>query len=354
MPEVRSGIEQQGVYGLENSFEYTDSGTYFLCSGYTGNYILYGDHGSNTIIKLCGRADCAHNSAECNSYFTKAENICYYDGHLYTCAGMGPNKELIRMNLDGSNRISLYSLRELYAQNGYTGTVGNMIWNGYHTFGATSLDDSGNDIIEYYYYKLDGTMDTPQRADFQLALFSHGTDFLVEQLTDDSTSLVCRWEAKENETSLLTTGMGQGYYSNEAVWFFEDGKILCYTYETRETEVLLETGLIGSYRLICFPDCLLLASTEDHMVADRCLYIYNWAFELVDTVALDYPLYYRPSCLIVGETHERIILSDSTWSIPRYYIEKSELGSGNVRIHEYNLPDLTEELAMIDEELSGD
>ena len=31
-------------------------------------WILYMDHGSDTVIKLCGRPDCTHDTTDCNAY----------------------------------------------------------------------------------------------------------------------------------------------------------------------------------------------------------------------------------------------------------------------------------------------
>ena len=74
------------------------------------------------------------------------------------------------------------------------------------------------------------------------------------------------------------------------------------------------------------------------------LYIYNWAFELVDTIKCDFPCdVFMVSDLIIGENPRQIILSNGEImpnAMPMYYIDKAELGTGNAQIHKYKQPDL--------------
>ena len=46
---------------------------------------------------------------------------------------------------------------------------------------------------------------------------------------------------------------------------------------------------------------------------------------------------------LIAETEDRLIFSDDLFTrVPKYYIEKSELGTGNVKIHSFKLPDMTD------------
>lgn len=67
---MRTGTERQGVKTYGNGFECTQKGSYFMCNGTEINtWLLYSDHGSDTIIKLCGRPDCNHTDKDCNAFF---------------------------------------------------------------------------------------------------------------------------------------------------------------------------------------------------------------------------------------------------------------------------------------------
>ena len=72
---------------------------------------------------------------------------------------------------------------------------------------------------------------------------------------------------------------------------------------------------------------------------DNQLYIYNWNYELVDTIELAFSgIPYDQS--LIAETSERLIFTDAIMSwVPKYYIEKSEIGTGNAKIHAFSLPD---------------
>ena len=88
----------------------------------------------------------------------------------------------------------------------------------------------------------------------------------------------------------------------------------------QEKTVMADTGLEGDYYLFCFPDRMVLASKEDR--EDDILYFYNWAFQLVDQVRIDYPHEVPAQFLIMAETVDRLILTDSFRNVPKYYIEK--------------------------------
>lgn len=167
VPAQRTGIKQQGITGIGNSFECTEDGSYFVCylEG-KGEFLLYGDHGSDTIILLCGRADCTHSGSTCDAYVFGSENICYYDGYLYTMSGLAMGKKLIRMNLDGTDKVTVLDTSSVYSAGKYSGTMGCMIWNGVLSFCPYKLDAEGNYVSDCYYYKLDGSMQSPELADY--------------------------------------------------------------------------------------------------------------------------------------------------------------------------------------------
>ena len=66
------------------------------------------------------------------------------------------------------------------------------------------------------------------------------------------------------------------------------------------------------------------------------LYIYDWSFRLPDTVRVNVAQHTRTQDILIAETADRLILSDNTGSKPMYYIEKEDLGSGNLEVHEFD------------------
>lgn len=355
VPEQRLGIKQQGIYGLENSYECTGDGVYFMTFGHGGGaYLLYGDHGSDTIIKLCGRADCTHNGSDCNAWFYNGFNVCWYDGYLYATEGPTLSRKLVRMNPDGTDRVTVLDTSPIYSASGCSGSNGCYVGNGLFVFCPGKIDDEGVMQSDLFYYKLDGSMEEPAQADFAHVAFSDGDDLLLAKNVQPTESELWRMSPEDGAGTFVTDITGPGYYASDAAYYFRDGKVCRTFYATGEEELLADTGLRGNYRLTGFADCFVIASRDSGADADRKLYIYNWAYELVETVELTYPHSGAACDLIAAETPERIILTFEPLGLPRYYLEKTEFGTGNAEIHEYNLPDLTEELAMLDEQLADE
>lgn len=362
IPARRTGLERSGLTHADA--EVTADGVYFIYShphrvlGETpvGPVILYADHDSDTVIKLCGRADCPHNTEACNAYIEDGTQITYSGGYLYAVSGDSSEEscELVRMDSDGSNRVAVLDLLTFARENGGDFVQCSMMTEGYLLFSTYQwVEDPDGSFsgawLESYTYKLDGTLGAPRAIESSgWNLYNCGDVLLT--LTNEAQSGSAYggywdWDIETDTMSYLTDHPGvPGYFGKEEAYYFKDGAICRLTYATGAEEILVETGLAGSYYAHCFPDCLVLASKEMRSTSDMNLYIYNWAFELVDTVALDYrENLFGTSKAIIAETAERFILTDSTNGLPCYYINKSELGTGNVDIRELDLTDLAEE-----------
>ena len=358
VPVQRTGIASQGIYSVSNGFECTEDGVYFMLDTYQGYYLFYGDHGSDTIIKLCGRPDCGHSDEECNAFFDRGCNICYYDGYLYTVQRMKSSfgdYEVIRMNPDGSDQVSVVDTRGVSQE--YSGSTFHMLWNGMFTIALTRVMEDGSTRADSYYYRLDGSMDSLEPSTLGMPYDNDGENFLTFSTSEDGTSGYAVWEPKTQEVKFLTEDFGIGYYGVEAAYYILDGVIYRHVYKTDQEEALADTGLDGYKALYCYPDCLVVSdslSWDDYMAGQTLdtinLYFYNWNFDFLGQVELDYPRQDNYRNVICGETPERIILTDSSDLHPRYYVEKSDLGTGHIAIHEYNIPDLDADLQSLAEE----
>lgn len=347
IPAMRTGLLTQGVFTDSNGFECTNDGMYFMLSTDQGSTLCYSDHGSDTVVKLCSRPDCTHSGQDCNAYFHSGRGICYYDGYLYTVQKMendARNYELIRMNLDGTERISVIDTREV--SQGYGGTMIHMIWNGVFNIGLLRLGDGGQSIVDFFYYRLDGSMEQLEPGNFGIPYGNDGENFLLLSTTENGAESYSLWDPDTQEITYLTDKIGSGYYGAEDAYYILDGVIYHYNYSTNEKEALFDTGLDGDKALYCYPDCLVVSDTIpwDEYMAGKVLdtitlHFYNWDFEILGQVQLDYA---RPGHfyqVICGETPERIILTDNSSLYPRYYIEKADFGTGDIQIHEFELPD---------------
>lgn len=362
----RMGLKRAGV----NHADYTiaPNGVYFIydtgratADGERISFVLYSDYGSDTVIKLCGRADCDHSNPDCNAYIAGGNNIYYHEGYLYAVSGRGDTGcRLIRMDVDGSNRVTVFDLNQFTQELGYDFARCDMIDSGECLFSAyewieveadPNEEAYSSSCVESYRYALDGSMEDPQAIESGGAPFYHCGDVFLTLMNGTQNGgyngydmSLWHWDMETDTVTYLTDHPGiAGFYGKEAGYYFRDGAVIRLNYETRQEERLIETGLDGNYYVMCFPDCLVVAD-QSFEAKDNNLYIYNWAYELVDTVALTYlhGNFFTDQALM-AETAERFILTDSISWVPKYYIEKSELGTGNAKIHSFKLPDLTAE-----------
>ena len=371
MPQ-RMGIKRIGTQNTD--YTISPNGLYYIykptgpTEGFCYNYVLYSDHGSDTVIKLCGRADCNHNNPDCNACIAEGNNIYYHEGYLYVVSGEGGTMEgwegvdckLIRMNLDGSDHVTILDLDQFAQDLGYDFAECEMIDSGVCLFGVYEwiAEESGPDSVSYtpnqigtYRLALGDSKAEPQPIKPGVGYLYHcGDVFLALKAGTQNGGYgeydfsLWDWDIETNTATYLTDHPGiAGFYGKEYGYYFRDGAVIRLNYETREEERLIETGLDGDYYAICLPDCLIVAE-QSFDPTDNQIYIYNWAYELVDTIKLPTFSSIPYDQSLIAETEERLIFSDDLFTrVPKYYIEKSELGTGKAKVYSFKLPDLTAE-----------
>lgn len=349
----RTGLFRAGLNMVDH--EVTSGGVYFI----SNDFILFSDDHSDSIIKLCGRPDCTHNNQDCNAYIKDGCQIAYYNGYLYAVTGNQSEEEckLVRMDLSGGNRIEILDLLEFAKENGGDFVVCEMVTNGtllFSTYGWVEQDggEFGGSWLEYYTYPLDGSESKPKAVDSK-GWFNYNCGnvlltYMAEAKYGGEYGSFWNWNMETDTLTYLCDHPGSpGYFSEEKGYYYRDGAVRCLNYETQEEAILIETGMEGDYYALCLPDCIVVVSRDTKSEgADQNLYIYNWGYELVDQIELTYPKAdnLRMEHAVIAETSERFILTNAFQGLPMYYIEKSELGTGTVKVHAFKLPDLTAEL----------
>ena len=354
----RSGLLRAGLNTVP--FDVTNQGFYYISFAAGSNpnsYILYGDNNSDTVIKLCGRADCTHDTKDCNAY---VGSTCYaiscWNGYLYVVyeeadVNMGHNLTLYRMNLDGSDRVVVLDLHQFALDNDLEYASYELMTDGYLNFAIGHYEKQPDGTLwpfwdESYYFALDGSMKEPKLVESEVGyLYSCGEVILSQGDAQNggTNGGYYDWHPETDTATYLCDHPGQpGWFGETEAYYYKNGGVYRLTYATGTEEKLFDTGLTGKYYATILPDCMIVVSNEIENLSDKNLYIYNWNYELVDTVAITYPFMgYMVSNAVVAETAERIILTNSIHGLPLYYIEKSELGTGNVKLHAFKLPDLT-------------
>ena len=344
VPNERVGVFRASV--TNRSQAVSPQGTYFLVSTSTGDsYIWYADHGSDVFVKLCGRPDCSHSGADCNAFVSSGKQLMYDQGHLYVAVGKGNGDRLIRMDPDGSNHVMVLDFEEFAREHGADDGDFWIISKGICLFNLNIWVQRGEEFISEslssYIYKLDSSLEEPKKVETKaLPLYHCGDVFFSASLGGNGSESwsVWDWDPETDSLTYLTEYPGiPGYYGPEEAYYFRDGAIVRLNYTTQTEEILIDTGLEGEYYLFCFPECMVVASRTAG--ADKNLYVYNWAKELVDTVEGP-ESYDAMDRLLLAETAERFIFSNSWDGLPLYYINKADLGTGNAKLHSFKLPDL--------------
>ena len=370
----RIGLNR-GRYMSSNVQAVSDKGVYFIYRPEwmvdvtpPSPWILYMDYGSDTVMKLCGRPDCPHNTTDCNAFVEDAQAIHFYNGYLYILgagATMAENgketywsSKLIRMNPDGTDRVELFDFTEFVRARGADFAQCSFVED-YCYIGAIAWETDPDaptttDWNDTYLYRLDGSVDEPELCALAASPVYNCGDLLLAVEYEGERVTYCDLDISTgNKTYLMDAPGTPAYCTEEAGYYFLDGSLRRFTYATGKEEVLLKTELTGKYDLLCFPDCFVLADGEyDSQEPDLNLYIYNWDFALVDTVKIDFPCNTDSiSSLIMSETPRQIILSGGIIPmLPTYYIDKAELGTGNAKLHRLKMPDLEDAQQMQQEE----
>ena len=358
IPVRRTGLLRAGLNSVP--FDVTNDGLYYVSlpsNASPNSYILYSDNGSDMIIKLCGRADCTHDTKDCNAY---VGSYCYaiscWNGYLYAVieesGNLGEDSlKLYRMNLDGSDRVVVLDLDQFALDNNLNFASYSLMTEGYLKFSIGHYEKQPDGSLqpesdEYYYFALDGSMAEPKILESEVgSLYSCGD--VILSLGEAQHGAVYGgyydWHPETDTATYLCDHPGQpGWFGETEAYYFKNGSVYRLTYATGMEEKLFDTGLTGKYYAIILPDCIVVVSSDFEDLSDKNLYIYNWDYQLIDTIAITYPLMcFMVDMAIVAETAERIVLTNSTLGLPMYYIEKAELGTGNAKIHAFQLPYMT-------------
>ncbi|MBQ9762125.1 MAG: hypothetical protein IJV82_03510 [Oscillospiraceae bacterium] len=343
--DERVGVFRSSVTATHHAV--SPRGAYFIgANELRDSYILYVDHGSDQVIKLCGRVDCTHTTSDCNAYFYRGTHLSYYDGYLYVVAG-DVERYMYRMDSDGSNRVTIMDFQEVAREHGgeFIGSV--TISKGICLLRVCKhvLEDGRyvQEWVKTLIYKLDGSLGDPQPVEIGASVLYHCGDVFcaVSAAAEDGSENTYDWNPETGELKYLTKYPGvPGYFGEQNAYYFRDGAMYCLNYATGEETAVFETDLEGRYYAFCFSDCIVLASWKYGKNTDNTLYFYNWEFELVGTIVIPNERLQSPQSMLISETAERIILSNKGDGPPLYYIDKSELGTEELRIHHFDLPEL--------------
>ncbi|HOD93762.1 MAG TPA: hypothetical protein PL054_07795 [Clostridia bacterium] len=334
-PEAYYTSYKQGFSAAR--FLETPYGTYFSSRD---SYIYYSEKGNTKYIKLCNKPDCNHNTVDCNAYI-KWYKIGYYDKKIYYITG----NTLNCMDMDGSNHRNVKALYEGYDNNfGY-------FHNGYYYYVITkggSIGAFGNEDNNLYRVKVDDDS-APEivltnDAILRLYMFTIvGDNIYIIEFNADATKVASLYSfstISKKWTILTDNWVGAGAY------YLDDDKGYCYMrnigfYEydltTNEMNLVKPTELddIGTCSAFYYPDYIYLIhyNSNPPSYQNQILYIYDRDYNLIDSIKFDKVYGKSTSGGFIGDVDKYVIFSSNYNEKPDFYIDKSEIGTGNLMFH---------------------
>ena len=371
-----SGVRTGGRRDISNlsagEYEYTDDGMYITStnmmafgnvneypSSISGSFAFYVDHSSDHVIKLCGRADCRHDTDQCNAFLRDACSITYYDGHLYYAtvdlAG-GSLAELYRMDMDGSNHVKILDCATL-RKNQYDSFWDPRFINGVFMVGMSHIDkETGMPLTDWYYCKLDNNRPKIEKSVAGYC-WTDGESFLHGSFEKDTNGVsnawsLMKWDPDTNTEVVLNVVSNvddvdkivyNTYWGTECGMRYEDGKIVKISYPDTTMEVLFETGLSENAVGDFYPDCIAVFEKGNYLEdVSSVLHFFDYHGNKLGQVLIDIPVN-SDMLPIVGETRNRIyIRGNNLFTLPTHYIDKSEFNSEELKLHLLDYPDLKE------------
>lgn len=367
---IRTGVMRSGIVWSDKQFECTDDGVYYISHDmpckydngesvidFIASYVFFCPHDSDEMIKLCGRPDCTHDRAGCNAYFEEAvSGISYYNGYLYI-----PTRDtsgdailtLYRMNMDGSERIAVGSFGDAAVYQGWQNVY---VIDGVFTYSLLRIDNqTGQEVSDRFYYKLDGSMKEPVLSENLPPLVKQDHTALVMGADEkgEMFEYVLGVDVRNDACEFLfdKTAYQGGYWESEAGYILKNQKIMKVHYSDGMEEKLFDIGTDGNYTARFFPDCIMLIellTEEEQNQRSPELRFYSWDGEYYGNLMFDVPYKQMVSieALVGGESKNRILLTTTNnghMTLPEYYIDKSEFETGDIKLHRFQYPDLDAE-----------
>jgi len=335
IPGGRTGYSRQGVSNRNFSVN-TDTGIYYIST--LDPFLLYIDGTSDRMIPVCNRPDCPHAAqnftdyVSCNAYFPSLYGITCIGDKIFVAHSSATDPLVVtRLDADGANRQTVATMTSLIGA--YDALAGVQLWDGILVFGVSSSSGDSGWSDQFYYYKLDGSMQAPQPCP-SMGIMGNDAERLIGYSAPDAT--VHEWVPDAGGIHPLSSNFGFGYYGMEYAIIMEEGRVTKYTYSDQSKQALIDTVFSGNCTVHVFPDCLVVNNKDSS--GQHSLYFYNWEFENIGQLLLEFPTQEYPAFLICGETKHSIFLNTDENPLPDYRIDKATLGTQTIRLIALDYP----------------
>ena len=330
-------------------FAETELGCY--CLG--GGFLYFAPAGSTEFQLLCSRPDCAHTDENCNAY--AGEGFTYYNGNLYAvCSGINsdgfPQFQVVQISPDGSSHEHIGCFQTVDYPDGSTRGPRLFTLHGKCAYYTIVSNHPGASGYESHIFRMDVTTgkSTELPVSEESARCTGGYYFqfdgekwyfVTSQVLEDGSEscyLACV-DMEAGAYTLVAEGDCFNRYVVEdgIISYFQPGQGFCQLdTASGEDQCILPQGDGEAWcistahydrdRVYC------TASTMTDQGKTWCLQIYDRDYNLIDQVAYSAGLSYLTATqdyILFGRAPET-----GTGLIPAAYINKSDIGSGNLEL----------------------
>jgi len=305
-------------------------------------YIYYSEKGNTKYVKLCNKPDCNHSTIDCNAY-VGGYSIGYYKDKIY----YKTYNSLNCMDMDGSNHKRVKTLYEGYDNNfGY-------FHNGYYYYIITKgggIGTLGNDDNNLYRVKIDDNSE-PEIVMTDDIILSLSMFLVVEDniylstfnTVNISGSYLYSFSIETKTLSKTTdywSDVGAAYHNKDYGYCYRPNEGI-YEYTVATNDITLVKKIKFDNHGYCgarfYSDYIYLIHNrnEDYRAIreqELILHIYDWDYNLIDSIEFNLVENNKVGGFLT-DVGDYIIFTSDFSKKPDYYIDKSEIGTGNLIFH---------------------
>lgn len=328
-----------------------------ICKSNSGYYAFSGDFiytvENQKMYPLCNKADCEHNTIDCNAYLKKAQQqTIWYDGEGIYVIGMGKNGtySLYKISTDGSGSEKL---SDIFQTTGMKSFSIASYFNGNYMYYKLTLRDAADIAAGSYSDKL-YRIELKSKAQPELVYenkdgesknstaigkcyFYDGYIYMtIIKFNDENTSYGLYRYSIENNTMELFLSRYMSYYfiTDDILYYTDDAGIHKYSLDGTIDELFYENpkfcgAMIYDGTNIYLDDSWYQSKQETHSDMFN-IYILNMDGVLLKECSVNWerePLYGDGEDIIM-QGEDIVNENDSSWRVRQFYFyDKSQIGA---------------------------
>lgn len=350
---------QNEIGGQSNQYDSNawEKGVANICRNENGYYAFCGELlytiEDKKAYPLCNKADCEHDSVECNAYLKKVQpQTVWYDGTSIYAVGMGKvgTYSIYRINKDGSGNEKVCDLFQTIGKASFSILCYFNDGYAYYVLTLRSADDvaKGNYSEKLYRIKLEANaepellyekMDGVETNTLGRCIFDED-DLYITEITysenGDPSCVLYKYSIKENKIEPFMEKYMAYYFINEGYLYYtaEDGIYKSSLTEPDDEELIFETSefngaMVYDGEYIYVDDMAYQMSQEEHSdVVNICVLDLNGNIQKKTSVDYNCLLFYGDGTDIIAENKYPVNTADEVCFVDKiYFYDKSQINT---------------------------